>query len=550
MESDKELYRRLRGMTPDQLWRDEVPRFNKASPAERIKGVSVIRAVGVAFAGTGTAEQKANVRAWLVSLLHDPQEKIRRYATAALPKIGGGSEAEREMLSLLKSTAVDREKKSLGRALDKIGGAATLEALSGTPALPAQTQQKVKARVSRQEQPSTILLDASLQQFQKLRIHLRGRRGLEDLVTAEVQEQLVNPGRFRLIETRRGCVAITPLAPFRLSDLYRLRCFGTVGLVLELVRHLDPARSVAKLASAITSPRARYLLSTLTEGSLRYRLDFADKGHQRGTIEKIANRAFALCPDLLNDPRQAPWSVDLHETPHGISVELRPRLSPDPRMFYRTDDVAAASHPPLASCMARLAGKSDNEVVWDPFCGSGLELIERALRGGVQHLFGSDISPDALAIAQANLTAAKLGTPSTFACCDFRDFAKVPGLVPGNVTLVVTNPPLGRRIRLANPTAFFSDFFAVASSVLQTGGRLIFTNPLRLDPRDTTLRLESRQSVDMGGFDCRLEVWRKVAAPSPVIPPKAAPPAPAPKPKRTPPPAPWYKAVAKRKSFR
>lgn len=545
MESDKELYRRLREMSAAQLWSGEVPRFNQATPRERMERVSVIRAVGVAFAGTGTAEQKAEVRAWLVGLLHDPQEKIRRYATAALPKIGGGTDAEHAMLTLLKTSAVDREKKSLGRALDKIGGAATLEALGDTPALPAQTQQKVKARVSRQEQPSTIRLDARVEQFQKLRLHLRCRRGLEELVAAEAQEQLVNTGRFRLLETRRGCVALTPLAPFRLADLYRLRCFGTVGLVLDLVRHLDPARSVAKLAAAITSPRARHLLATLTEGSLRYRLEFADKGHQRGTVERIANRAFALCPDLLNDPRQAPWSVDLHETPHGISVELRPRLSPDPRLYYRTDDVAAASHPPLAACMARLAGTMENDVVWDPFCGSGLELIERALRGGVHHLYGSDISPEAVAIAQANVTASKLATPATLSCCDFRDVARIPDFPAGQVTLVITNPPLGRRIRLTNPTAFFTDFFAVAAAVLKPGGRLVFTNPLRQEPRDATLRLESRQSVDLGGFDCRLEVWRKQA----VLPVPAPRPAPRPTPKAPPKRAaaaqPWYQPVAR-----
>ena len=49
--------------------------------------------------------------------------------------------------------------------------------------------------------------------------------------------------------------------------------------------------------------------------------------------------------------------------------------------------------------MARLAGKLNREVVWDPFCGSGLELIETALRGGVQSTYGTDISANAIAIS-------------------------------------------------------------------------------------------------------------------------------------------------------
>ncbi|MBM4155623.1 MAG: methyltransferase [Lentisphaerae bacterium] len=515
MRSDKDLYRRLRVLAPEQLWTEEVPRFNRASPRERMAGVAVIRAVGVAFAGTGTARQKADVRAWLVGLLHDPAEKIRRYAMAALPKIGAGPDAEREVIGLLKASTIEREKAFAGRALDKIGGAATLEALAGSRTLPGKTEQKVRARVARQEQPGAVRLDRPVGDFHGLRIHLRCRRGLEELVREEAMESIAAGAPFRLLDMRGGCVALEAAAPFALADLFRMRCFGTAGFVLGLVQEPGPARAARAVAAAIVSPRSRDLLGTLTDGPQRYRLDFVNRGHQRAAVQNVANLAYAMCPDILNDPRRALWSVDLHESARGISVELRPRLSPDPRMFYRTDDVAAASHPPLAACMARLAGTMADDVVWDPFCGSGLELVERALRGGVRHLFGSDISAEALAIAQANLAAAKTGVPVTLAGCDFRRPARVPGLMPGGATLVITNPPLGRRIRLADPTAFFTDFFATAARVLRPGGRLVFTNPLRLEPRDPTLSLAYRRTVDLGGFDCRLEVWRKTAAPAP-----------------------------------
>ena len=46
--------------------------------------------------------------------------------------------------------------------------------------------------------------------------------------------------------------------------------------------------------------------------------------------------------------------------------------------------------------------------------------------------------------------------------------------------------------------------------MLQPGGRLVFANPLRMESRDRTLKLLSRQTVDFGGFDCRLEVYRKL----------------------------------------
>jgi tRNA G10 N-methylase Trm11 len=203
--------------------------------------------------------------------------------------------------------------------------------------------------------------------------------------------------------------------------------------------------------------------------------------------------------------------MDLLPIGHGISVELRPKLTPDPRFTYREDDIRAASHPPLAACMARLSRRVNHEIVWDPFCGSGLELIERARLGGVQSIYGTDLSPDAIAISRANFAAAKVtAVQSKFACCDFRDYVKVEGLGPESVTLIITNPPMGRRIRVPNLRGLFGDLFAVAARVLKPGGRLIFANPLRIEPRDSSLILKYRKVIDLGGFNCRLEMYLKL----------------------------------------
>ena len=101
MKSDQDLYKRLRDLPKERLWNSEVPRFDAASPRERMQGVALIRALGTIFSRFGTDEEKAAVRAWLTALLKDPQEKIRRYAMAALPKIGADENAEAQMLRLL-----------------------------------------------------------------------------------------------------------------------------------------------------------------------------------------------------------------------------------------------------------------------------------------------------------------------------------------------------------------------------------------------------------------------------------------------------------------
>src|SRR5580692_6593749 len=100
-DNAKKLYQALRGLPWPQLWREEIARFDAASPEEREKRVAVIRAVGAVFAESGPMEEKEAVRAWLVVLLQDPCEKVRRYAMSAMPKIGAGASEEDKLLSAL-----------------------------------------------------------------------------------------------------------------------------------------------------------------------------------------------------------------------------------------------------------------------------------------------------------------------------------------------------------------------------------------------------------------------------------------------------------------
>jgi len=502
------IYQRLRVLPWARLWAEEVPRFNQASSRERFEGVPVIRAVGVVFAESGPAMQKEEVKAWLISLLQDPEEKIRRYAMAALPKIGVGPEAEAELLTLLQTTPSLREQKFLGQTLDKIGGAATLEALGAMEGILPHTAQRVNASIARGRGRGEIRMDVPISGLGRTRIHLRGRRGLEGILRQEVEGQ----GQFRVVDVKPGLVAVTSPAPFTLGDLYAMRCFGSVGFVLGLVKPSSPDDALDAVATTLASPMAVRLFESLTLGPPRYRLGFIGKGHQRGAVRRVADRAYSLCPGILNDAREAPWSIDVHPTRWGDSVELRPRLSPDPRHAYRLDDVPAASHPPLAACLARLAGPMDDECVWDPFCGSGLELVERALLGCVRTVHGCDVSAEAVAIAERNFSNAPVGSvEARFTCCDFREYPDIAELRPGSLTLLISNPPLGRRVRIPNLRGLFDDLFAVAAEYLAPGGRLVFTNPFRMESPQPTLQLTSRQVVDLGGYNCRVESYAKQA---------------------------------------
>ncbi|MEO8350358.1 MAG: methyltransferase [Chthoniobacteraceae bacterium] len=500
----KEHYQRLRRLSCEQLWRDEVPAFDRAEGRERFDRVAVVRAVGVVFSESGTSPQKEQARQWLRSLLHDPLEKIRRYAMTALPKISVDRQEEAELLTLLEKSTSEREREHLSQTLAKIGGNAALEATADGQ-LGLLAQRKVRANVARHENSGAIRLNASLADFRGLQIHLHCRAGLAEILADEVIESIQTGAPFRLVDRQRELVIVEPIRAFRLADIYQLRCFSAVGVVPSELSKAE--NEIEAVGNTVASPPARRVLEAFTAGPIRYRLEFVSRGHQRGAVRQIADRVYAINPALLNDPRNALWQINVHDSPK-LFVELTPRLRPDPRYVWRVSDVPAASHPALAACMARLAGPRDREVVWDPFCGSGLELIERTLRGGVRTIFGTDHNSEALAIARRNLAAAsKSRIPTTLVHCDFRDYSTVPGLRPGTASLIITNPPLGRRVPIPDLSRLIEDLFRVASTVLIPGGRLVFVNPLPIAPGARTLDREFRREIDLGGFHAHLEKY-------------------------------------------
>ena len=510
MKADNDLYRQLRDLPAAKLWGEEVPKFNRATGKERAKQVALVRAVGVVFTNCSDPALKAQVKVWLQGLLQDPEEKVRRYAMAAIPKLGGDVESEKKILTILQTSTVDREKRKAGAALEKIAGEETLKAVgAGSAGLPL-SEQKVRANVARRESPATIRIDTIIDRYDTLRISLRCRRGLEAVLADEVRESDEAGGKFHLLEIRGCHVVVAAKTSFCLRDLYKLRCFDTMGFALGRVRDPEGPEAFNGLAKLIGSQLTERLMGELTEGSWRYRLAFSGSENHDDDVAKVAAEAFKVNPRILNDAREAPWSVDVFLAPAAALAELRPKVAPDPRLAYRLGAISAASHPPLAACLAKLAGRQPNEIVWDPFCGSGLELIETALLGDVKQVIGTDLSEKAIEVAKANWEAAGLsGVKSTFLAGDFRGYAEVPALASGKVSLIISNPPLGRRVRVPNLHGLFADFFRIASATLRPGGRLIFVNPLRLENIDKTMRRDYRQEVDLGGFDCKVEMYVK-----------------------------------------
>ena len=443
----------------------------------------------------------------LVALLGDAGDdpKSRRNAAIALGK-RQDAEAAHALMEAWRAGPGPELKRTLAAALGKVGGPEALALLEET----SDTSDRELARIS--ERASIMIartasrgseagLDASRTAPEAVDFVLTTRRGLEPLLAEELSairgvERIQAEGDGRV----RGLLVAS------LASLFGARTWLGVHFPVSGVEGGDGDAPAQAIARAVTSPAARRLLETWSVGPARYRIAWVDAGHRRAATWDAVRAIAARAPELVNDPTASTWEVRVGTRGGSVEVALAPRALDDPRFAWRRRDVPAASHPTVAAALARIGGVVADDVVWDPFVGSGGELVERALLGPRKALIGTDVDPRALDAARANLKAA--GFEATLERADALTHA------PRGVTLIVTNPPMGRRsLRTAGTADLLDRFVLHAASVLSRGGRLVWIAPwpkrTRTAAEGAGLTLESARGIDMGGFDAEIQRWRR-----------------------------------------
>jgi precorrin-6B methylase 2 len=293
-----------------------------------------------------------------------------------------------------------------------------------------------------------------------------------------------------------------------LGALFGARSVLDFGLEVPLPDGADPATRVIE---ALMRPDVGAAISAWTDGPPRFRLAWAGGGKRRSLVMRIAQRLRARGSALVNDSREVAWTFEV-DLSRGHIV-CRPRA--DPRFTYRLADVPAASHPTVAAALAWVADPQAGDTVWDPFCGSGTELVECAHRSEGLHLRGTDLSADAIAIARRNVEAAHIDAASLVlargdACRD------LPPEVEGGVDVILCNPPLGRRIaREGGLSPLLRAFVDHGAPQLRPGGRIVMLSAQPSVTADAARRSglhpHDHTEIDMGGFSVALQVH---AAPS------------------------------------
>ena len=296
-------------------------------------------------------------------------------------------------------------------------------------------------RTAKRGSESTIAIDVAPPSPLAVRLHCRA--GMAPLLREEL-----NALGIRGIAHRDDSVDVTLNAPWQ--SLHASRLWASAAIRVPLTNE-------AAIVDTIVAQRS--LMKAWTRGPIRWRLGFA-KGHRRAVLWNVAKEVTARAPELINDPTQTTW--DFLFTDDG-ALELTPRRADDPRFAWRVAEIPAASHPTVAAALAFVAKPRDGERVWDPFVGSGGELVECARRAKVT-LLGSDLDDAALEAARKNVGTA---TPTK---ADARTYA------PGPVDLIVTNPPLGSRVQL-DAAALLEAALPNLVRQLAPKGRLVWISP-------------------------------------------------------------------------
>jgi len=466
-------------------------RFETADEGAKARLVAVLGRL--ARAGDGEAAEI------VVARMHDTATRVRRAAAIALGKLGGDAAGAALLARWDASGVTPDERRALAEALGKLGGAAALARLRAlTPGDDVELGRLrdrallMAERSAQRGEPSSIATDVAPPA--PLAVRLACKPGLAPLLVEELESLELKP---RPIDA--GHVEVRLAGPW--STLFASRLWATAAIQLPLPRPNSgsPAALAASLARALTADSTRALFAAWTRGPVRWRLGFA-RGHKRAIVWRVARDVTAAAPELLNDPSATTWEVQVDD--ETTALALVPRRIEDPRFAWRVAEVPAASHPSVAAALAWVAEGRLEDRVWDPFCGSGAELIERARRGPCRSLLGTDLDERALVAARKNLDAA--GLQAKLVLADARSHAAGP------VDLVITNPPLGSRLRL-DATALLVDSLPNLARQLAPRGRLVWITPTPGKTTPVAERLKLRRvralGVDLGGVRGQLERW-------------------------------------------
>jgi len=177
------------------------------------------------------------------------------------------------------------------------------------------------------------------------------------------------------------------------------------------------------------------------------------------------------------------------------------------------DDLSGMLPPKLAMIMINLAQVNPDDVILDPFCGSGTILTEAMLMG-YKNLIGSDNSAKAIEDTQKNIewTQKNIKILPHYNISIFKSDIQQANkqLKPQSIDFIITEPYLGKPLR-GNETEtqiraqadelknLYLSAFAQFAQILKPNGKIIFIIP-RFKYKDSWITIDIKNEIKKIGF--------------------------------------------------
>lgn len=255
-------------------------------------------------------------------------------------------------------------------------------------------------------------------------LRLRFKEGMHDWVIAQIKQV---PG-ISLLHIARGSIWVSSSQdhPYALILSWRSVLDHAFALPdVDVQALVGQQRLRDQLAQLFGERRISFRVQTSAQGR-------AQSWNQAGAVMQA-------WPRLINDPQDSDVEFAEQSVDRVHYAYVRPNLRHrDLRFSYRVAEIPAASHPTVAAGLVAAARVTPQDRIWDPFVGSGLELIEAGRLANCELLLGTDLDPVALDCARKNAQAAGVRLELLQ-----QDAGRAP--LP-SLTKVISNPPHGRRV--------------------------------------------------------------------------------------------------------
>lgn len=265
----------------------------------------------------------------------------------------------------------------------------------------------------------------------------------------------------------------------------RFRFVGEPGRLARLrtavaayrVAHFAVPRPRGLLGHQLLGQLSAFLAEVAREGGHRS-FRFSAAGKDSEVYARLAE-ALSASLGLPYQPEDGELLIRLHpEAGEAGGWAVLARLTPRPlsARAWRVCNRAGGLNASIAAALHRAAGPREADRVFNPMCGSGTLLIERAFMGPASALVGVDLDPEAVACAQQNAQASKRAME--VAQADALD----TGLPPRSFDLIVADLPWGDAIGShAGNAQLYPAFLREMHRVLSRQGRLaVLTHEIKL----------------------------------------------------------------------